>query len=107
MAPRKSGPAALAEAKRMLALSLPRLGHVSPGLCPTPCPQPASADPLGEPLDIRQAADIIGCSVWTVRRKYLPIGVPHFRVGANGKLIFYKSQLIRWLINRQKKGGFL
>jgi hypothetical protein len=99
----KSGLPFAAIPRRLLSFEPKPLGQ----LCPPHCPQPANADPLGEPLSIREAAELIGCSVWTVRRKYLPIGIPHFRVGATGKLIFYKSQLIRWLINRQKKGGFL
>ncbi len=62
-------------------------------------------DVLGEPLTIRQVAQLIGCSAWTVRQKYVPAGLPHLRSGPNGKLIFYKNQVIRWLLERQRKGG--
>lgn len=61
---------------------------------------------LGQPLSIREAAQLIGCSSWTVRQKYVPLGLPHLRSGPNGKLIFYKNQIIRWLLERQQKGGF-
>lgn len=60
---------------------------------------------LGEPLSIRQVARVIGCSPWTVRQRHLRKGLPHFRSGANGKLIFYRDQVIRWIRAQQKKGG--
>lgn len=77
---------------------------------PAPLPVPpdlisGEEDVLGEPLNIRQAARVIGCSAWTVRQKYLPLGLPHFRSGPRGKLIFYKTQVIHWLLERQRKGG--
>jgi hypothetical protein len=102
MPPRKSGPVTPAKAKHLLAFTPPRLGHSSPGHCPPQCPQPGGADPLGSPLSIREAAAVIGCSTWTVRQKYLRLGLPHLRVGATGKLLFYKNQLIRWLMAQQK-----
>jgi hypothetical protein len=61
---------------------------------------------LGEPLTISQVAKLIGCSPWTVRQRHLPSGLPHFRAGANGKLIFYRDQVVRW-IQSQQKGGKL
>jgi hypothetical protein len=64
-----------------------------------------NGDILGEPLSIQQVADIIGCSPWTVRQRYMAVGLPHFRLGPNGKLIFYKNQIIRWLLMQQEKGG--
>jgi len=81
------------------------LGYPPPGLeqrYPQHCPAP---DPLGTPLSIREVADVIGCSPWTIRQRYLPAGLPHHRLTPNGKLIFYKSQIIRWLLARQQKGG--
>jgi hypothetical protein len=63
------------------------------------------ADPLGEPLGIREVARVIGCSPWTVRQKYVPAGLPHLRSEPNGKLVFYKNQVVRWLLERQQKGG--
>ena len=62
-------------------------------------------EPLGPPLGIREVAQIIGCSSWTVRNRYLPDGLPHHRATPNGKLIFYRNQIIRWLLRKQQKGG--
>jgi hypothetical protein len=61
--------------------------------------------PLGPPMDIRQVAELIGCSLWTVRQTLLPSGLPYFRSGASGKLIFYKNQVTRWIERQQKIGG--
>jgi hypothetical protein len=63
------------------------------------------ADVLGTPLSIRAVANLIGCSPWTIRQRYLPAGLPHLRSGPNGKLLFYKNQVIRWLLVQQQKGG--
>jgi hypothetical protein len=103
---RKSGLATSAKAKFSLPLASPGLGH----RCPQRYPQPqdasgeALAEPLGTPLTIGAAADLIGCSPWTVRQRYLPAGLPHHRLTRTGKLIFYRNQIIRWLL-RQQKGG--
>jgi len=59
---------------------------------------------LGAPLDIREAAALIGCSPWTVRQKLIPNGLPHLRFAASGKLIFYRDQLVDW-IQSQQQGG--
>lgn len=72
--------------------------------CPPHCPP---QDALGAPLSIREVASVIGCSSWTVRQRYLPAGLPYHRLTPNGKLIFYKNQIIRWLLARQQKGGTL
>jgi hypothetical protein len=66
---------------------------------------PESSDPLGAPLSIRQVAELLGCSPWTVRQKYLPQGLPHLRSGRQGRLIFYRNQIVRWILLRQQKGG--
>lgn len=66
---------------------------------------PQSADPLGEPLTIREVAAILGCSPWTVRHSYLPKGLPHLRAGPLGKLTFYRAQVVRWILQYQQKGG--
>ena len=77
--------------------------------CPQEYPQPESASgdtgALGEPLSIREVAALIGCSVWTVRQRYLPAGLPHLRMRPHGKLIFYRNQIIHWLLTEQQKGG--
>ena len=58
-------------------------------------------DALGEPLSIRQVAELIGCSVWTVRQRLMPSGLPYFRIGTAGKLTFYRNQVVRWVLNKQ------
>lgn len=66
---------------------------------------PQASDALGEPLSIRQVAQLLGCSPWTVRHSYLPKGLPHLRSGPLGKLIFYRNQVVRWILQHQQKGG--
>jgi hypothetical protein len=63
------------------------------------------ADLLGEPIGIHEAARLIGCSAWTVRQRYVPRGLPHMRSRPNGKLIFYRNQIVHWLLVQQEKGG--
>jgi hypothetical protein len=65
----------------------------------------STAKDLGAPLSIAQVARLIGCSPWTVRQALLPQGLPHFRSRANGKLIFYEQQVVRWLLRRQRHQG--
>lgn len=81
-----------------------RFPHESLGQSyPQHCPQ--AEDVLGEPLSIREVARVIGCSAWTVRHAYLPQGLPHFRSGSSGKLVFFHNQVVRWILQQQKKGG--
>ncbi len=105
MGPRKSRRGVPPKAAPSLALSPSRLGQSKPPHCPTRCPQVGDPETLGATLTIGETAALIGCSAWTIRQKYLPMGLPHFRVGSNGKLIFYKNQVIRWVIAQQEKGG--
>ena len=56
---------------------------------------------LGEPISIREVAKLIGCSVWTVRQQCLRQGLPHFRASRSGRLIFYRNQVVRWLVQNQ------
>jgi len=58
---------------------------------------PKAPLPLGPPMNIRAVAWLIGCSPWTVRQTLIPKGLPVFRSGANGRLIFYQDQVIRWI----------
>ena len=60
---------------------------------------------LGEPLSIAEVAALLGCSVWTVRQKYLPKGLPHLRASATGKLVFFRKQVTAWIFEQQRKGG--
>ena len=67
----------------------------------------AEHEALGTPLTVKQVAQLIGCSPWTVRFRHIPAGLPHFRARANGKLIFYSDQVVRWILHKQMKGGML
>ena len=104
---RKSGLPVPAERKHPLAQAASDPGQSCPKRYPHPEDTMRSAltEPLGEPLSIREAAGLIGCSPWTVRQRYLPAGLPHHRLTPNGKLIFYRNQIIRWLLRQQQKGG--
>ncbi|MGD0904698.1 MAG: hypothetical protein ABR924_17315 [Terracidiphilus sp.] len=66
---------------------------------------PQAGDALGEPLSIREVARLIGCSAWTVRHGYLPQGLPHFRSGPTGKLVFFRNQVVRWILQQQQRKG--
>jgi hypothetical protein len=66
-------------------------------------PSGAAREQLGPPLSIRQAAEAIGYSVWTVRQVLIPQGLPCFRSRPGGKLIFYSNQIADWI--RQQQGG--
>lgn len=62
---------------------------------------------LGEAIDVKQVAELIGCSAWTVRQKHIKAGLPCFRSGPSGRMIFYRNQVTAWILERQKeqKGG--
>lgn len=64
----------------------------------------ADTDPLGEPMAIGQVARLLACSVWTVRQRYLPSGLPYFRIGNTGKLLFYRKQVVQWILQKQNQG---
>jgi excisionase family DNA binding protein len=64
---------------------------------------------LGEPLDIAEVAELLGCSPWTVRQKYLRQGLPHIRTCVGGRFVFFREQVIAWILKRQQiqqKGGY-
>jgi DNA-directed RNA polymerase specialized sigma24 family protein len=63
---------------------------------------------LGTPLTIDEVAELLGCSPWTVRQRYLRQGLPHLQASAHGKLIFFRKQIIAWVEKQQRqKGGTL
>jgi hypothetical protein len=66
---------------------------------------PQVRETLGEPLSIQEVAQVIGCSAWTVRYRYLSQGLPHLRSGPMGKLVFYRNQVVQWILQQQRKGG--
>jgi hypothetical protein len=104
---RKSGFKPGKNSKQLLGFEPIQVGQSYPQQYPQPEEASALAGPLGTPLSIREVAGVIGCSPWTVRQRYLPAGLPHHRLTPNGKLIFYKAQIIRWLLARQQKGATL
>lgn len=59
--------------------------------------------PLGEPMDIEDVAALLGCSPWTVRQKYLPAGLPHLRASRHGRIVFFREQIVDWILERQRK----
>jgi hypothetical protein len=103
------------ERKRMnlLPFGAEHLGQSCPKSCPQRCPHREGGEfdevpePLGEPLSIREVADLIGCSAWTIRQRYLRAGIPFVRLGPRGKLTFYRNQIIHWLLDEQQKGGVI
>lgn len=60
-------------------------------------------DPLGEPMTIREVARLFRCSTWTVRQRHLRSGLPHFRIGRKGKLLFYRKQVMQWILDKQER----
>lgn len=65
---------------------------------------------LGTALTIDEVAELLGCSPWTVRQRYLRQGLPHLRACASGKLVFFREQVVGWILKRQQqrqKGGTL
>jgi hypothetical protein len=77
-------------------------GQSYPRHYPHPGPTPL---PLGESMNIEDVAMLLGCSVWTVRQRYLPEGLPHIRASARGRFVFFREQVIAWILRRQTKGG--
>jgi hypothetical protein len=93
-------------AAETLDFSAARLGQRNPEDCPQHYPHLESAPSrLGEPMDIDDVAMLLGCSVWTVRQRYLPEGLPHIRASARGRFVFFRKQVVDWIIKRQRKGG--
>ena len=62
---------------------------------------------LGEAMNVKQVARLIGCSAWTVRQKHVRQGLPCFRSGPSGRLTFYHNQVVAWILRQQnkQKGG--
>lgn len=80
------------------------LGQRNPDHYPQHCPPGEIPEfPLGSPLAIEDVALIFGCSPWTIRQKYLPLGLPHLRTSSTGKLVFFRDQIVRWILKRQEK----
>jgi hypothetical protein len=69
--------------------------------------RPNLSSPLGPPLSVREVAALIGCSPWSVRQTLIPRGLPHFRFKASGRLVFYQTQIVRWIEKQQQTQGGL
>lgn len=93
-------------AAERLALSHVRLGQSEPTHYPyrEDATESAGLNPLGVPMSIEDVAELLGCSPWTVRQKYLPQGLPHLRASASGKFVFFRGQIVNWILERQTKG---
>jgi AraC-like DNA-binding protein len=64
--------------------------------------------PLGEPLTIDEVANLLGCSPWTVRQRYLRQGIPYLQARPRGKIVFFREQVVAWIQKRQQqKGGIV
>ncbi len=104
----KYGLAETAKGMETFDLSRSGVGQRNPQHCPhLECRvlQPCSEETLGQPMDIRQVAALLGCSAWTVRQRYLPMRLPYFRIGSTGKLMFYRNQIVRWILEKQRQKG--
>ena len=92
-------------------ISLPRVGQSCPQHCPSLPYAENAQGALGEPLTIRMVSQMLGCSAWTIRQRYIPEGLPHLRSGPAGKLVFFRNQVVRWILQQQhqtqkaQKGG--
>jgi len=77
--------------------------------CPRHCPyreHAASSEGIaGEALVIEDVALLLGCSPWTVRQKYLKQGLPYLRTSPTGRFVFFRKQVLDWILERQEKGG--
>jgi hypothetical protein len=103
-----------AKAAENISISPAPLGQRYPHQKPQHCPHPERktqneiGDPLGEPMSIREVAKVFCCSEWTIRQRYLPLGLPHFRLSPAGKLLFFHNQIVRWVLEIQRqKGGII
>ncbi len=105
---RKSGFVKGADRTETLDFSRSVLGQSYPQDCPQSegaAREIGALDVLGEPLTIQGVARLLGVSVWTVRQRYLPSGLPHFRSGRYGKFVFYRNQVVGWLLEKQRQRG--
>jgi hypothetical protein len=99
---------------RLKPAPIQHISHPSPGQS---CPQQEpglmhgqnAQSALGEPLSIRMVSEMLGCSPWTIRQRYIPEGLPHLRSGPAGKLVFFRNQVVQWILQKQnnqnRKGG--
>ncbi len=101
---RKSGFGHRAKQAEKLEFSASLVGQLCPQDCPPATALVSSSNPLGDAMDVDAVAEMLGCSPWTIRQTYLRQGLPHLRASARGQLVFFKNQVIRWIVTRQQKG---
>ena len=90
------------------SLSVPREGVIPSAHAKSTRPSASVDRDLGSPLTIEEVADLLGCSPWTIRQRYLRQGLPYLQASARGKLTFFREQIIAWVEKRQRqKGGLL
>lgn len=71
---------------------------------PRHCPQLDTPEfPLGDAMEIEDVALLLGCSAWTVRQKYVRQGLPFLRTSASGRFVFFRRQVLDWVLERQRK----
>ena len=101
---RKSGQAERANGSETLRFQAVEVGQYYPHHYPHrgDFEELTGDDPLGEPMSISKTARLLGCSIWNVRHRYLPLGLPYFRIGRTGKLMFYRKQIVQWILEKQK-----
>jgi hypothetical protein len=80
----------------------PRIGN-RPTFVPLGRHRSRHASALGIPLGIRQVAELIGCSIWTVRQTLIPRGLPCLRFSPNVQIMFYTEHVITWITTEQTK----
>jgi hypothetical protein len=81
----------------------PAVGQLSPHSCPRP--KEAASGELGPPMNVKQVAEMIGCSPWSVRQTLIPRGLPHVRLAPRGRIVFFQKQVEDWLLRMQKLQG--
>ena len=84
-------------------ISRSRVGQRDPQQKPGLTVAPNALSALGEPLTIRMVSAMLGCSAWTIRQRYIPEGLPHLRSGPAGKLVFFRNQVVQWILQQQRQ----
>ena len=79
-------------------------GQRKPRCCPEDCPHINALEfTLGDAMDIVDVAAIFGCSAWTIRQKYMKQGLPCLRTSRTGKFLFFRRQVLDWILKQQRK----
>jgi len=59
------------------------------------------------PWRFARVALLLGCSIWTVRQRHLRCGLPFFRIGTTGRLLFLPQagSCSGFCTTKKRKGG--